>query len=61
MPGAHAFPGLLVLVSIIGLSGRSTTQTVRDNPRLIAPTGVNPFLRTVIEQVRAPVDSHRRV
>jgi hypothetical protein len=44
-----------------GLSGRSTTQTVRDNPRVIAPTGVNPFLRTVIEQVRAPVDSHRRV
>jgi membrane protein len=46
------FPGLLVLVSILGLVGRSTTQTVLDNLRQVAPGGVNTFLRTVIEQVQ---------
>ncbi|MGI8762025.1 MAG: YihY/virulence factor BrkB family protein [Jatrophihabitantaceae bacterium] len=46
------FPGLLVLVSILGLLGTSTTQSVLDNLRQVAPGGVNSFLRSVIEQVK---------
>lgn len=46
------FPGMLVLVSILGLLGQSTTQTVLDNIGQVAPGGVNDFLRTVIEQVQ---------
>ncbi|MCU1658090.1 MAG: hypothetical protein JWO57_2746 [Pseudonocardiales bacterium] len=46
------FPGLLVLVSILGLVGQSTTQKVLDNVGQIAPGGVKSFLRTVIEQVQ---------
>ncbi len=46
------FPGLLVLVSLLGLAGASTTQSVLDNIRAVAPGGVNTFLRTVVEQVQ---------
>jgi membrane protein len=46
------FPGLLVLVSILGLSGQSTTQRFLDNLREVAPSGVNTFLRTVVAQVQ---------
>ena len=46
------FPGLLVLVSVLGLAGRSTTQSLLDNLRAVTPGGVNSFLRTVIEQVQ---------
>jgi membrane protein len=46
------FPGLLVLVSILGLLGRSSTQKVLDNLGQVAPGGVNSFLRTVVEQVQ---------
>ncbi|PZS14996.1 MAG: ribonuclease BN [Pseudonocardiales bacterium] len=46
------FPALLVLISILGLVGRSTTQSALDNLRQAAPGGVNTFLRTVIEQVQ---------
>jgi membrane protein len=46
------FPGVLVLVSILGLVGSSTAQSVLDNLRAVAPSGVNSFLRTVIEQVQ---------
>lgn len=46
------FPGVLVLVSIMGLVGRANAQSVLDNLRAIAPGGVNSFLRTVIEQVQ---------
>jgi membrane protein len=46
------FPAILVLISILGLVGRSTTRSVLDNLRRIAPGGVNSFLRTVIEQVQ---------
>jgi membrane protein len=46
------FPGLLVLVSILGLLGQSTTQKVLDNVGQIAPGGVKTFLKTVIDQVQ---------
>jgi len=46
------FPGMLVLVSIFGLLGHSTTQSFLDNLQEIAPSGVNSFLRTVISQVQ---------
>ena len=46
------FPGMLVLVSIMGLVGQSTTQTVLDNISQVAPGGVTDFLGTVITQVQ---------
>lgn len=46
------FPGLLVLVSILGLVGQSTTQKVLDNVGQIAPGGVKTFLKGVIDQVQ---------
>jgi membrane protein len=46
------FPAVLVLISILGLVGKSTTQKVLDNLHQVAPGGVNSFLRTVIEQVQ---------
>lgn len=46
------FPALLVLISMLGLLGRSTTQSALDNLRQVAPGRVNTFLRTVIEQVQ---------
>ena len=46
------FPGMLVLVSILGLVGKSTTQKLLDNVQSIAPGGVSDFLRSVIEQVQ---------
>jgi membrane protein len=46
------FPGMLVLVSIFGLLGHSTTQSFLDNLQEIAPSGVNSFVRTVISQVQ---------
>ncbi|SHG32874.1 membrane protein [Jatrophihabitans endophyticus] len=46
------FPGLLVLVSILGLLGRSTTQKVLDNLGQVAPGAVKSFLTTVVEQVQ---------
>jgi membrane protein len=46
------FPGLLVLISIMGMIGRHNAQAVLDNLQAVAPSGVNSFLRTVIEQVQ---------
>lgn len=46
------FPGLLVLVSILGLLGHSTTQTLIDNLGQIAPGSVKSFLQTVIENAQ---------
>jgi membrane protein len=45
------FPGILVLVSLLGLLGRDTTQEVLDNVEQLAPGGVKSFLDTVINQV----------
>jgi membrane protein len=46
------FPGLLVLISILGLIGRSSAQSLLDNLRSVAPGGVASFLHTVITQVQ---------
>lgn len=46
------FPGLLVLVSILGLVGQDTTQKVLDNVGQLAPGGVKSFLNGVISQTQ---------
>jgi membrane protein len=46
------FPAMLVLVSILGLLGKSTTQRVLDNLGQLAPGSVNSFLKSVITQVQ---------
>jgi membrane protein len=46
------FPGVLVLISILGLVGQATAQKLLDNLGQVAPGGVNSFLRTVIGQVQ---------
>jgi membrane protein len=46
------FPGLLVLVSILGMLGRSNVQSLLNNLQQVAPGGVSSFLRTVLEQVQ---------
>jgi membrane protein len=46
------FPGMLVIVSILGLLGRSATNQVLSNLAQIAPGGVNSFLHGVVTQVQ---------
>jgi membrane protein len=46
------FPAVLVLVSILGLLGKSATQQVLNNVGQIAPGGVHTFLKGVITQVQ---------
>ncbi|HEV7205471.1 MAG TPA: YihY/virulence factor BrkB family protein [Jatrophihabitans sp.] len=46
------FPGVLVLVSLLGLAGQSFTQKVLANLRQLAPGSVSNFLQSVIEQVQ---------
>jgi membrane protein len=46
------FPAMLVLVSILGLLGKSTTQQVLNNISQIAPGGVHTFLQGVVTQVQ---------
>ncbi len=46
------FPAMLVLVSILGLLGKSTTQKVLANVGQIAPGGVHSFLNAVVTQVQ---------
>jgi membrane protein len=46
------FPGLLVLVSLLGLVGHSTTQKVLKNVDELAPGSVKSFLNSVIEQTQ---------
>jgi membrane protein len=43
------FPGLLVVVSILGLLGHSTTQSLIDNLGQITPGSVSSFIKTVID------------
>lgn len=45
------FPGLLALISIMGLLGHSTTQTFLDNLHKFVPGGVNTFLHSAIGNV----------
>ena len=46
------FPGMLVLVSVLGLTGKSTTQKLVDNLGAVAPGSVSSFLRSVIQHVQ---------
>src|ERR1700744_124580 len=46
------FPAMLVLVSILGLLGKSTTQQVLNNLGQVAPGGVHTFLKGVVTQVQ---------
>jgi membrane protein len=46
------FPAMLVLVSILGLLGKSTTQQVLTNLSQVAPGGVSSFLKGVVTQVQ---------
>ena len=46
------FPGLLVLISILGLLGHSTTQTLINNMGQITPGSVTSFIKTVIENAQ---------
>jgi membrane protein len=46
------FPGVLVMVSILGLLGPKTTQSMLNNLDGVAPAGVLTFLRSVIDQVQ---------
>jgi membrane protein len=47
------FPGVLVLVSIVGLLGRGTANTLISNLGTIAPGSVSAFLRTVIQNAQS--------
>ena len=46
------FPGLIVVVSILGLLGRSTTNRFLTNVESLAPGSVKSFLTTAIEQTQ---------
>src|SRR5438552_13395424 len=46
------FPAMLVLVSILGLLGKSTTQQVLNNLGQVAPGGVHSFLNGVVTQAQ---------
>jgi membrane protein len=46
------FPAMLVLVSILGLLGKSATQQVLSNLGQVAPGGVHTFLANVVTQVQ---------
>jgi membrane protein len=46
------FPGLLVLVSILGLLGKSATNSLIDNLGQITPGSVSSFMKTVINNAQ---------
>src|SRR5262249_9781249 len=46
------FPAMLVLVSVLGLLGKSATRQVLSNVAQIAPGGVHTFLNGVVTQVQ---------
>jgi membrane protein len=46
------FPAVLVLVSILGLLGKSATRQVLSNLGQVAPGGVHTFLTNVVTQVQ---------
>jgi membrane protein len=46
------FPGLLLLVSILGLLGGSATKTLEDNLGQIAPGGVRDFFAQVVQNAQ---------
>jgi membrane protein len=46
------FPAMLVVVSVLGLLGKSTANTVLNNLGSVAPGSVHSFLKSVITQVQ---------
>src|SRR3954468_20272559 len=46
------FPAMLVLVSVLGLLGKSTTNKILNNLGQVAPGGVRSFLHGVVTQVQ---------
>jgi len=46
------FPGLLVLVSLMGLLGRSNVQSLLNNLEQVAPGGVSTFMHSALTQVQ---------
>jgi membrane protein len=46
------FPGLLVLVAVLGLLGPNTVQSVQDNLAQIAPGGIRNVLTGVVAEVK---------
>jgi membrane protein len=46
------FPGVLVLVSVVGLLGHSTANSLVDNLGQVAPGSVSSFLKTVIQNAQ---------
>ena len=46
------FPGMLVLVSLLGLIGQANAKKILDNLGQVAPGGVKTFLTSVINQVQ---------
>ncbi|MER6347864.1 YihY/virulence factor BrkB family protein [Streptomyces sp. NPDC001595] len=46
------FPGLLVLVSLLGLSGRSTTDKVLENVEQLAPGSARDIIVRAVEQLQ---------
>ncbi|MEU6095157.1 YihY/virulence factor BrkB family protein [Streptomyces sp. NPDC047079] len=47
------FPALLVLVSLLGVMGRSTTNTVLDNLKRFAPGSARDIITRAVEQLQA--------
>lgn len=48
------FPALLVLVSLLGFAGKSTTQQVLDNIEKLAPSSTRDIISDAIRQLQAP-------
>ena len=46
------FPGMLVVVAVLGLLGKSTTDKLLSNLGHVAPGGVHDFLNSVVNQVQ---------
>lgn len=46
------FPAMLVLVSILGMLGKDTTDRLLDNIGQLAPGGVQSFVRSIVEQTQ---------
>ncbi|MFF5302378.1 YihY/virulence factor BrkB family protein [Streptomyces sp. NPDC013161] len=48
------FPALLVLVSLLGMAGKSATQQVLDNIEKLAPSSTRDIISDAIRQLQAP-------
>ncbi|MFF2518608.1 YihY/virulence factor BrkB family protein [Streptomyces sp. NPDC058086] len=48
------FPALLVLVSLLGIAGRSATQQVLDNIEKLAPSSARTIISDAVRQLQAP-------